>query len=134
MEPQTMHLKYKREVCRSGTNLVEETEAHVVVGLLLLCSDCQHSPMQHTLRGMRNRKRTLLLLLSSGLVSSGSATGGGTTSGRASSSTTARPDGGKKILYILALKCLDSPVSANLVCPVPSTRFVRVPWRTAVSR
>jgi len=31
-----MHLKYKREIV-VGNRLVEETEAHVVVGLLLLC-------------------------------------------------------------------------------------------------
>jgi hypothetical protein len=63
--------------------LVEETEAHVVVGLLLLLS---------------------LLLGGGGLV--GGTTGGGTTSSGGGGGTRARADVQEELLNILALKSL----------------------------
>jgi hypothetical protein len=84
--------------------LVEETEAHVVVGLLLLCRRNLISKLLSRLILILQCQLTLLLLLLSGRGVSGTSSGGSATGG--GGGTTTRADVQEQVLDVLALEGL----------------------------
>ena len=111
---------------RPGSRLIEKTEAHILIGLLLICTIVSAYSVSSV-----SKLLTLNLLLLLGGLSGWS---GGTSGGSSWGGTTSGTDVQEEVLNILTLKGLFHDVSIHVLRFISSPAALFVPWRKGWSR